>query len=981
MSNLEQRLHSALGDAYRIERELGGGGMSRVFLATERALNRAVVVKVLAPELTSEVLAARFRREFEVTATLGQHPHILAVLSTGTQGGLLYYISPFIEGESLRHRLQREQRLPVTDVVRILVELAGALAYAHERGVVHRDLKPENVLLSDGHAILADFGISGILAGAGHDPAEHGMRLTESGMAIGTPGYMSPEQASGEPVIDGRSDVYALAVVGYEMLTGTPPFTGNSPVAVMTAHLNETPRPIASLRPDAPLALIETLNRALAKKPDDRFASAAAFCEALSPDFSGERSLPGTTHASRGRRRVATLGIAALLAIAVSAVFAFRPGVQEVTQPNLVAVAPFETIGPEMEVWREGLIDLLSTNLDGAGPIRTVAPSVVVRRAPGDEAGRIDRTTARELGLATRAGITIFGRIIASGRDSVRVSATILEVESGRTTDIEYRDEQSRMDRVGDSLTVAILRELNRTQAIGATRRAAIGSSSLPAMKAYLRGEQFYRRSDWDSAAAHYERAVALDPDFAPALRHLSNALGWKLSPDMELTHRGYRYAILAGTKNRGLAPRESLLVAADSIFAALQLSSFKEAPGQRSRLIERVTAMLDDGVRRFPDDPEVWFKSADVHFHFTRFAFPSSSNLHVARQGFERSIALDAAFAPAYIHQVELAAVEQDVESLRRSTRAFLALDSHDVHGASMAMVQAMIAPDPRRTPVPDSVLRAASHDVLQNVFGTMMPLMDSAETQIRVARALAAKARSAEVPSQLRASARHALLNSLLIRGHVREALAEADSTESWVVAEAAMLRAIPGDSATRLLGEAIHRGGAQRPMTGAMYWATNGDTASLAALATLLRANRFPGFPRTMLPGLEAMARRDTSAAIAAFTFPDSACAGWCGLARFPLAFLLSAQRRDREAAALLDQDFLAGSSTRVLWTLERGRVNERLGERAKAIDSYLFVASAWRNADPALVPYVDEARRALRRLGTDRARRGSAVAGEG
>src|SRR5215216_5466897 len=213
--------------------------MSRVFLATEVALHRSVVIKLLAPELTSEVLAARFKREFEITATLGQHPHILAVLCIGTSGGLLYYITPFIEGESLRHRLRRDTRLALDDVVQILSELASALAYAHERGIVHRDLKPENVLLSGGHAILADFGISAVLSG--HDErvtGEEAIRLTDYGQAVGTPGYMAPEQASGEANLDGRADIYSLAVIGYEMLTGSPPFTGPSPMAVMTAHVN-----------------------------------------------------------------------------------------------------------------------------------------------------------------------------------------------------------------------------------------------------------------------------------------------------------------------------------------------------------------------------------------------------------------------------------------------------------------------------------------------------------------------------------------------------------------------------------------------------------------------------------------------------------------------------------------------------------------------------------------------------------------------
>ncbi|MBK8650062.1 MAG: protein kinase [Gemmatimonadetes bacterium] len=547
MSELQERVQAAVGSGYRVERELGGGGMSRVYLTTEVALGRSVVIKLLAPELTSDVLAARFRREFQVTAVLGQHPHILPVLSTGTNGGLLYFITPYIEGESLRHRLRREGRLPVEDAVRILTELGSALAFAHEKGIVHRDLKPENVLLSDGHAVLADFGISAVLARpATPPPGGDDARLTEGGIAVGTPGYMSPEQAAGDADIDGRSDLYSLAIIGYEMLTGAPPFTGDSPMAVMSAHLNEPPKPVRGLRADTPRGVADALGKALAKRPADRFQGAGAFCDALATSLSGGRAAAPVP----ARRRLAlVLGVATLATLAgVAFLRRERP---EAPNANLVAIAPFEALGTDLGVWREGLVDLLTSNLDGAGPLRVVPPSVVLRRAPA----RMDRTGARQLAERTRAGITIYGSLIASGRDSVRVTATIVETATGRATDVQWRDETARMDRLADSLSMAILRELGRTRAIGATRLASLGSSSLPALKAYLQGEQSYRRSDWDSAASHYQRAVALDSTFAPALRHLSNALGWRLTPQLELSNEGYRYALQAGALNRGLAP------------------------------------------------------------------------------------------------------------------------------------------------------------------------------------------------------------------------------------------------------------------------------------------------------------------------------------------------------------------------------------------------------------------------------------------
>ncbi len=578
MSELLSRVQAAVGNGYRVERELGGGGMSRVFVATETALGRSVVIKLLAPELTSELLTERFRREFQVTAVLGQHPHILPVLSTGTNDGLLYFITPYIEGESLRHRLHRDGRFAIDDVVRILGELGSALAFAHEKGIVHRDVKPENVLLSNGHAILADFGISAVLMRPNTPPPDGSdSRLTELGMAVGTPGYMSPEQAAGDSVIDGRSDLYSLGVIGYEMLTGSPPFTGGSAMEVMSAHLNSAPRPVESVRHDTPRSLAAALGRMLAKRPEDRFQTADEFIAALGSAWSGRGAAYRTP-----TRRWPWLAAAAALLLAVAGYARFARRDAGTSNPDLVAVAPFEVVGPELGVWREGFVDLISNNLDGAGPLRSVPPTVVVRRAPA----RMDRDGARELAERTGAGITIFGNLVASGRDSVRASATIVESATGVATDIQLRDEVSHIDRLADSLSVAILRELGRTRAIGATRLASLGSSSLPALKSYLQGEQFYRRSDWDSAATHYQRAIALDSTFAPALRHLSNALSWRLTPDLALSHEGYDYALRAGSLNRGLTPRESLLVAADSIFAALQLSSPKRPLRENTELV-----------------------------------------------------------------------------------------------------------------------------------------------------------------------------------------------------------------------------------------------------------------------------------------------------------------------------------------------------------------------------------------------------------
>lgn len=266
MSDLQARLQAALGDAYSIERELGGGGMSRVFLAQESTLKRRVVIKVLPPEMAAGVNVERFRREIELAASL-QHPHIVPLLAAGQAGDLLYYTMPMVEGESLRTKLAREGELPVGETIRILTDVADALAYAYAHDVVHRDIKPDNVLLSGKHALVTDFGVSKAVG------ASSGGSLTSLGVALGTPAYMAPEQAAADPHVDHRADLYALGVLGYEMLTGRPPFIGPTPQATLAAQVTQIPQPVTAQRPVVSAALNALVMRCLEKHPADRWQS------------------------------------------------------------------------------------------------------------------------------------------------------------------------------------------------------------------------------------------------------------------------------------------------------------------------------------------------------------------------------------------------------------------------------------------------------------------------------------------------------------------------------------------------------------------------------------------------------------------------------------------------------------------------------------------------------------------------------------
>ena len=293
MTDPIDRLKAALADRYPIDRELGRGGMATVYLAHDVKHGRPVAFKVLSPELAAMLGAERFLREIEIAAKLS-HPHILPLYDSGQVGGLLYYVMPHIAGESLRDRLNREQQLSINEAVRFAQQVAAALDYAHRRDIVHRDIKPENILLHEGHALVADFGIALAVRAAG------GERITETGLSLGTPHYMSPEQATGDRQIDSRSDIYSLGCVLYEMLAGEPPFNGPNTQAIVARILTEQPRALRMVRDNVPVTLERAITKSLARLPADRFATAARFSEALDRTDAepvGEPSIVTTTAA------------------------------------------------------------------------------------------------------------------------------------------------------------------------------------------------------------------------------------------------------------------------------------------------------------------------------------------------------------------------------------------------------------------------------------------------------------------------------------------------------------------------------------------------------------------------------------------------------------------------------------------------------------------------------------------------------------
>jgi serine/threonine-protein kinase len=343
MPSISERLLSALGGSYTIERELIGGGMAQVFVAEDHDLARKVVIKILPPELAASVSAERFRREILTVARL-QHPHIVPILKAGEIDGIPYFVMPYVDGESLDVRLRRTPTLGVREALGIMKDVARALAFAHERNVVHRDIKPGNILLSSGSATVTDFGVSKALSSARRS-GEKGAGLTNTGMSLGTILYMAPEQAAGDPEIDGRADIYALGVTAYEMLSGAAPFANLNPREMLTARLTLPPMPLSKVRKDVPAGLERLIARCLAIDPADRPQTAAALVEMLEdPDtISGSFLRSGPMTVRRGSRAVRRVMIGALALVGAIAVSA---GIYTRTHPNTAAGAESHLAAP-----------------------------------------------------------------------------------------------------------------------------------------------------------------------------------------------------------------------------------------------------------------------------------------------------------------------------------------------------------------------------------------------------------------------------------------------------------------------------------------------------------------------------------------------------------------------------------------------------------------------------------------------------------
>ena len=600
MTEFAARLQAALSDRYRIERELGRGGMATVYLVHDIRHDRLVALKVFHPDLGA-AQGERFLREIRVAAKLS-HPHILTVHDSGDDAGMLWYTMPVVDGESLRQRILREPQLPVEEAVRLARTVAEALDFAHAHGVIHRDIKPENILLFGNEPMVADFGIALAIDAIGPD------RLTQTGFSLGTPAYMSPEQACADPNLDGRTDIYSLGCVLYELLAGVVPFTGPTPHAVVARRLAEPPPPLRTLR-DLPEALEQAIYKALARSPADRFATGRDFARAITEVMA---SAPGTmaprsaAPATPARRRASPkmLAGAAALVLALGLVWAVarRSATAVPTAQTQLAVLPFSVPSAGTFAYlAEGMVDLLSRNLSAGEALVTVDPARVmsaVRR--GEPRGIQDPGRGHDIARRLGAGQYVLGSVHAVG-GHLRIQAQLYRSDSAGSRTIAQaavEGDSTSLFELVDELSAQLLVHRSGGQGARLAQTAALTTNSLTALKAYLDAERNLRSARFDSAVAGFQRAVVLDSGFALAYYRLAAAAMWT-----------GRMGLLAPATTRALALGERL-----SDRDRRLLSAF-------AALVQGEPDVAERGYREileaYPDDLEARFQLANLLYTY----------------------------------------------------------------------------------------------------------------------------------------------------------------------------------------------------------------------------------------------------------------------------------------------------------------------------------------------------------------------------
>ena len=695
MTELREVLQSRLSGSYKLGRELTGGGMSRVFVAEDAALGRSVVIKVLAPELAAGLNAERFKREIMLAAQL-QHPHIVPVLAAGIADELPYFVMPFVVGESLRNRLLPETGLPIPETVSVLRDVAKALSFAHAQGVVHRDIKPDNVLLAGGSAVVTDFGIAKAISSAA--VAAPGGTLTQVGTSLGTPAYMSPEQAAGDPNADSRSDFYSFGVMAYEMICGKTPFHDRATHQLIMAHIAEPPEPIERLVPTVPSPVAHLVMRCLSKNPADRPQSAREILEDLDDvDLSGMRVRSGPTAvpasqddadpridtgahayvdgtvlvetpviAAKPRRnyRTAIIAAVAVVAIVLAGIFGqqlLKRGTSSALDDRTLAVLPFRVASadPAVHYLREGMVDLIAAKLSGED-LRALEPRTMLdawRRAGGTEEKDLSREASIQLARELKAGKALLGDVVGTPN---RLVLTVSLIGVSRGDQIARISVEGPPDSLASLVNQISTQLMTQTSGEAQARLTNLTSTSLPALRAYLDGQARLRRGDARNAAIDFDRALKEDSTFALAGLGLRLATGWYGDPAL-----GNRGLAIAWRERAKLSPRDQSLLVALAGPRYPARSSDVEVYKAREQYLSMAT-----------DNAEAWYLFADHIFH-TGSGMGIQNWEERTLAGFRKAMELDSTYSPGYAHAMPLAPSLGDTAFLSRALRLRSATDT----------------------------------------------------------------------------------------------------------------------------------------------------------------------------------------------------------------------------------------------------------------------------------------------------------------
>ncbi|MFL5404012.1 MAG: protein kinase domain-containing protein [Gemmatimonadales bacterium] len=961
MSDVPQRLVAALADRYVIEREIGAGGMATVYLARDLRHKRSVAVKFVRPELGGREGVERFLREIELAARL-QHPHILPVFDSGTvEDGtgapVPYFVMPYVEGETLRQRLQRERRLPVEAATTLASEVADALGYAHAHGVVHRDIKPENILLSGGHAVVADFGVARALEqGTAAESTAESTRLTRAGIAIGTPLYMSPEQATGE-VVDARSDQYSLGCVLYEMLAGEPPFTGPTTQSVVAKSLS-APRPhVTRARPEVSPELEQVVLRTMALESAGRYPDMAALGAALR----GAQGAP-----SRGRRRrVIAIGALALVAAAVAGAWlATRaPGRKVAPAAETLAVLPFHASGPGMDFLSEGMMDLLATNLRGVGGINTVDPRVVLREW-GSSPGSDDLTRALAVGRDVDAGSVVLGSAVSTG-GRVRLAADLYSVRGEQLGRAQVDGPADSVLAVVDRLSLALLRDVWRSkEPIPNLRVASLTTDSIDALRSYLQGERYYRRLEWDSALAAYTRAVESDSTFALAHLRRAQTFGWTGGYGSKDAHEAIAAGMRFATR---LPPRDRRL-----------LAGFRLFDEGKPAAIDSMRAF----VAQYPEDVEGWYLLGESMFHINGYRPAPPESISAV---FDSVLRRDSTLYLALLHPLDLALSDRDSVRFARYFQPFAGT-------APAAKVKAMrTAAGLIWGPKPSSNAIAAALDeqatwIVQAANSVYRQDAATSDTVLEMVRRVGRSV--PPVPSyQARTLAWKASVVAGL--GRWREAQVVLDSLkpldpgkalgiQAWSVALGLAPPSFRGlvDSAVKSVPR-----GPQAEYAGAMVQLLRGRVAEARRQLARALANRDSAFMSHPVRGLmvaadgwAAVLQGDSVGGIRRMREGLDLAAAPNEESVFPrlqFALALAARPETRaEGIRWLRYGFNAEPLYLPLTYLALGHTYEAAGQRDSSAQAYGRFLRLWDKADPELQGRVTEARHALEEITKER-----------